>query len=160
MKRIGTAHFPTMRQQGLVIEELPDEVLVYDLQRHQAHCLNLTAGQVWKRCDGRTAPREIARRVEEELMAPCPEEVVWLALRQLESLHLLIQPITWPGPLEGMSRRQMVRTLGVAAMVAIPVISTLVSPTAAEAATCANSGQSCATKTCCAGLVCNGTTCQ
>ena len=34
---------PEARQDGLVIEELLEEILVYDLKRHRAYCLNRTA---------------------------------------------------------------------------------------------------------------------
>lgn len=168
MKRIAPAHLPMMRQQDLVIEELPNEVLVYDLVRHKAHCLNLTAALVWKKCDGRTAPQEIARFLEKELQAPFPEEMVWLALRQLESLHLLEQAITLPAQLADLSqrqmvrlsRRQMVRTLGIAAAVALPLVTTIVSPTPAQAGSCVNFGENCQALPCCSGQgVCNGTTC-
>ena len=161
MKQIALRVLPMMRREDLVIDEMPDEVLVYDLERHKAHCLNLTAALVWKNCDGRSTPREIARRLEKELQAPCPEDVVWLALRQLKSLHLLEQPIALPlGRLAGISRRQMVRTLGLAAAVALPLVISIVSPTPADAATCANLGQSCVLKPCCSGQgTCNGNTC-
>ena len=35
---------PMRRTEGLVVKELEDEVLVYDLERHRAHCLNAPAG--------------------------------------------------------------------------------------------------------------------
>ena len=34
------ALMPRARQDELVVEELPDETLVYDLKRHKARCLN------------------------------------------------------------------------------------------------------------------------
>ena len=34
---------PRARQDELVVEELPDETLVYDLKRHKALCLNRTS---------------------------------------------------------------------------------------------------------------------
>lgn len=160
MKRIAPAHFPVMRKQDLVIEELPDEVLVYDRECHQAHCLNLTAAMVWKNCDGRTTPREIASRLEKQLQSPCPEDLVWLALRELEGLNLLEQPIVVPAQLAAMSRRQLVRTLSIAAVVAIPVISSLVSPTPAEAASCTPPGGACPSVLgCCLNSVCNAGAC-
>ncbi len=33
---------PSARRKDLIIEELPDEVLVYDLNTDRAHCLNKT----------------------------------------------------------------------------------------------------------------------
>ncbi|HJZ82776.1 MAG TPA: PqqD family peptide modification chaperone [Pyrinomonadaceae bacterium] len=45
---------PRARSENLVIRELDDETLVYDMERDEAHCLNQTAALVWQRCDGRT----------------------------------------------------------------------------------------------------------
>jgi hypothetical protein len=53
-------HLARKRKQGLVIKELPDEVLVYDLDRNKAHCLNHSAAEVWERCDGRTTAASIS----------------------------------------------------------------------------------------------------
>jgi hypothetical protein len=154
MKRIAHGHLPLMRTERLVVDELSDEVLVYDLDRHKAHCLNATAALVWKHCDGRTTPPDIARRLQDELQIPYKEDHVWLALCQLEKIHLLEQPIALPPQLAGMSRRQMVRALGVAAAVAVPLVTSIVAPTPAQAATCRNAGEDCTLVACCAGHVC------
>lgn len=152
-------HLPLMRTERLVVDELPDEMLVYDLDSHQAHCLNKTVALVWQNCDGRTSPAEIVKRLEDQLQAPCEDTHVWQALRQLEKIHLLKRAAQAPPPsLARVSRRQMVRTLGLAAAIAAPLVTSIVAPTAAEAATCAPSGASCALKPCCAGSVCNPVT--
>ncbi len=143
MKRTTGVHLPRMRKQKLIVDELPDEVPVYDLDRHKAHCLNRSAALVWRRCDGKTRPVEIARHVQSELDQPFNEDMVWLALRQLNRIHLLEEPIGLPTQLAGMSRREMVRTLGIAAAVAVPVVTSILSPTAAEAATCFHANQTC-----------------
>src|SRR6266849_10910214 len=101
MKRIAPTRLPRKREHGLIIDELPDEVLVYDLDRHKAHCLNRTAALVWRRCDGKTPPREIARRLQGELDQPFNEDLVWLALRQLNKIQLLEEPIVLPAQLAG-----------------------------------------------------------
>jgi len=44
----STATLPRARKDGLVIKELVNETLVYDLERDEAHCLNQTAALVWK----------------------------------------------------------------------------------------------------------------
>ena len=53
------ALMPRARQDELVVEELPDETLVYDLKRHKARCLNRTAALVWQHIvmDDRAWPR-------------------------------------------------------------------------------------------------------
>ena len=157
MERIAAAPLPRKREQQLVIDELPDEVLIYDLDRHKAHCLNQTAALVWQRCDGNSTPSQIARRLTRKLRAHFNEDLVWLALRQLERLHLLEQSISLPHKFLGMSRRQMIRNLGLAAAVAVPLVTSIVAPTAAEASTCVSSGQPCSTSImCCSVLGCNG----
>lgn len=83
---------PKARQAHLVVEELADETLVYDEDRHEAHCLNQTAAFVWKHCDGRTAVNRMARMLEGEMKAPVSNEVVLFALHQLEKSHLLELP--------------------------------------------------------------------
>jgi len=63
-----TRHFrPKARTEGIVVRELPEEVLVYDLERHAAVCLNRTAALVWKRCDGRASVGELSRSLAAEL---------------------------------------------------------------------------------------------
>jgi hypothetical protein len=153
MKKIVPLH-PRMRVEGLVIDDIPGEVLVYDLERHKAHCLNLTAGLVWRQCDGQTTASEIAKRVSIQLDAPFDEELVWLALSELDKLHLLkISPL-FPPSIAGMSRRAMIRNLGVAAAVAVPLVTSIVSPTPAQASTCARSGEPCGLLHCCSMLPC------
>ena len=126
---------PKAREEKLIVKELPDEVLIYDLDRDKAHCLNQTAALVWKNCDGNRSISEINATLSEQLGAPVDERVVWLALDQLEKFNLLKEvPIT-PEVFRGVSRRQLIRTLGVAA-VALPVIITMSAPTANAQASC------------------------
>jgi hypothetical protein len=159
MNRVAPAYLPTMRRQGLVVDDLPDEVLVYDLDRHKAHCLNRTAALVWRHCDGKTRAPEIARRLQVELDAPCNEDLVWLALRQLATLHLLEQSVSLPPRFAGMSRRQMIRNLGLAAAVAVPLVTSIVAPTAAQAATCKHNNAACTIPTDCCSGVCTSAKC-
>ena len=160
MKRTPKAQHPQLRERGLVVDDLPDEVLVYDLDRHQAHCLNRTAALVWRSCDGNSTPGEIARRLTTELDAPFTEDFVLLALSQLESQHLLEQAPRMPAQFAVLSRRQMVRRLGLAAAIAVPVVTSIVAPTAVQAATCIPPSQPCSpTIACCSVLGCTGSMC-
>ena len=151
---------PRARNQGLVVRELADEVLVYDRDRDMAHCLNETAALVWKYCDGKTTVTDMAQQLGSDLKAETVDErVVWFALDQLSQYTLLDQSITPPTMLMGLSRRQMMRVLGVAAVVAVPLVTSMVAPTPAQAASCLASGQPCATSAqCCSGL-CSGGNC-
>lgn len=131
----GPNTLPKARKENLIIKELEEETLVYDLELDRAHCLNSTAGLVWKYCDGKTSVNEIARGLGAQGNPEVDERIVWLALEELEKFHLLENPILRPDHLIGMSRRQLVRNVGFAAL-AIPVILSIASPAAAQAVSC------------------------
>ena len=124
---------PLARTEGLVVRELPGELVVYDRQRHQAHCLNATAAQVFKLCDGRTTVEELARRLGRELDGPADEKLVWLSLERLERAHLLQERPAAPASVGRYSRRELVRRVGLAAAV-LPAVATILAPTPAQAA--------------------------
>ena len=129
-------------------------MLVYDEEGHRAHCLNRTAALVWKSCDGRTNVPAIAERVGAQLSAPVSEEVVWLALDQLAEFELLTaRESSSPRPSNLMSRRKLLKRLGVAAAVTLPLVTSVVSPTAAEAQSPCNE-TNCPPPMCCSGGVC------
>jgi hypothetical protein len=127
---------PVARHTNLIVKELPDETLIYDRDSDEAHCLNQTVALVWKNCDGTRSPKELAHLLEGKLCATVPEDVVWLALHQLERFKLLSEPVSKPQHLRGMSRRHLMRGLGIAAAISIPVITTIIAPTPAQAASC------------------------
>ncbi|HWT03886.1 MAG TPA: PqqD family protein [Pyrinomonadaceae bacterium] len=156
--RDGAAQvLPLARTDRLVVQELPDEVLVYDLERHKAHCLNKTSAMVWERCDGRTTVAEMTRRLGRELSAPVDDDVVWLALAQLRRFHLLEEGSGSAGLLK-ISRRDLVRKYLPAALT-VPLILSVPAPTPAQAASrCAGPCEPCdfSTNPCCDGLSCDG----
>ena len=157
MSKELTQVIPAARQEGLIVQELSDEVLVYDQQRHKAHCLNQTAAVVWRQCDGRRGAPEVARRASAELGARVGEEVVWLAVEELGRRGLLKERQRLGAG--GASRREVMKRLGVGAAVAIPLVTTIVAPEAAEAANCIPSGQACTTGPQCCSLLCNSSVC-
>ncbi len=129
---------PRARTDELVVQELPDETLVYDLKRHRAYCLNRTAAQIWRQCDGRATVADMARSLEAEFKTPVNGAVVWLALRRLDRARLLQERIDQSRNQIGYSRRQMIRQLAlIGGFVAVlPMIQSIVAPTAASAVTC------------------------
>ena len=151
---------PRARKQGLVVQTLPDETLVYDLDRDRAHCLNQTASLVWGHCDGRTTTKEIARSLTKSLKQPVNEQIVWLALDQLDRNHLLSEESFIPKTVAGMNRREVVRALGITAAIAIPAVVSIVAPTPAQAATgCKPTGAVCTSSIECCSQLCNQGTC-
>jgi hypothetical protein len=152
---VGSRQFvPTARTDELVVQTLPGETLVYDLRDHTAHCLNDTAAWVWKRCDGQTTVADMASRLGQQLDGPVHEKVVWLALQQLERAHLLHACPPRPPAGPRLSRRSMMRQLGVGAAIAIPAIVSIVAPEAADAASGLPNGSPCQNNNQCSSGCC------
>jgi hypothetical protein len=131
---------PRAREEGLIIKYLPEEVLVYDLAREKAHCLNPTAALVWKYCDGDKTARQIKDAMEKETQTAIDEQLVWLALEQLQAFDLIVGEIQRPAILKDMSRRELIRRIGVTA-VAIPAIISIVAPSAQAQASCSSNNR-------------------
>ena len=147
---------PRARKDGLIVQNLPDETLVYDLERDRAHCLNQTAAFVWRHCDGRSNAREIARALKDKTKQPVDEKLVWLAIEQLGRNHLLEETPVMPTQFAGLNRREVMRALGLTAAVAIPVVASIVAPIPAQAATCFGAGVGCESSAQCCSGICDG----
>src|ERR1700686_3630914 len=124
---------PIVRKEGLLIQEIKDEVLVYDSERKKTHCLNQTAALTWKHCDGRATLEEVRGLLEEEMRTPVDSDLIRLALDQLDRHHLLANRIARSAGKKGLSRRVMIRRLGLAAAITLPLITSIIAPTAAQA---------------------------
>ena len=123
---------PARREQGLVVTEVMGEVLVYDLERHRAHCLNAAAAVVFRHCDGTRTVAQLATLLAREMGVAADADHVRVALRALDRVHLLRHAGS-PAPTAGrLTRRELVRRLGVAA--ALPIVTSVLAPTPAEAA--------------------------
>ena len=145
---------PQARKSGLIIQEVDSEILIYDQVSNKAHCLNQTAAKVWKYCDGEISLADACSALSRELETPVDERLVWYAVDQFSKDNLLQQEFTPPAfVIAGLNRRQMVRTLGLAALVAVPLVTSIVAPTPAQAATCRPTGAACTG----GGQCCSGT---
>lgn len=158
---------PRRRKKDLAVQNLLDEVLVYDLRNHRAHRLNRAAAIVWRHCDGKTTVPQLAHILTDKLDEPADREVVRYALSRLWRAHLL----EGEARVEKYSRRDFIHRLkkvGLAASVMLPVVSSIVAPTPAHAMSCVpgnqcgaagnctpchtgNPGVHCGTKRCCNG---------
>jgi hypothetical protein len=135
MKIDSCAFLPEARSAKIITKEVDGEVLVYDLARDKAHCLNETAAAIWKLCDGRTSVPEITRSVSESLGVPVAEIVIQLALKQLSANHLLAEGYEVARQPVNSSRRALVRRLGIGVAL-LPLITSLNAPTALAAVSC------------------------
>lgn len=148
------------RKTGLVIQEVPEEVLVYDLDTNKAHCLNKTAALVWKSCDGTRSVSEIAVHVGSLAGESVTDDFVWLAIDQLNENDLLEKEIK--ANFDGLSRRDVIKRIGLTSMIALPVIASLIAPpTALAVGSCNCLGNvDCGPATpnaACSANTCNGT---
>jgi hypothetical protein len=132
------------------LQEFYDELVVYDPERHVAHCLNSTARAVWQQCDGNSSPGQIATELSRQVSAPVEEAVVLLALQQLAEAHLLAEP---EDRVASPSRRAAIGKVGkVAAAIVLPLVTSLVAPTRAQAMSCLHNGHPCTSNSqCCSG---------
>jgi hypothetical protein len=153
---------PLARTQELIVQELPDETLVYDSVTHKAHCLNKTAASIWRHCDGRSTVAETADALHELHGLPRDERIVEFTLQQFAKARLLDGPAARPVPESKMSRRELAKHVGVtvgAAAVLLPLISSIVAPTAYAAASLLPTGSPCTTGTQCASGICRAKKC-
>ncbi len=134
-------YYPQARQRSVVIQEVADEVLVYDLNRHEAHCLNQKAAQIWGYCDGETSVAQIAHLMRQSDQTPVDESLIWLALDQLSQANLLEEYAGRPMNSPRLTRRAAIRKFGLGVAIALPLVTSVVAPTAVMAASpgvCAN----------------------
>lgn len=131
---------PNARRERLLVEELAEETLVYDLDNHKAHSLNASAALVWRHCDGKKSVGDVARIMHDELDAPESVELVMLALNRLEAARLLADDA--PRSEAQVSRRAVMKKLALVGglTVLLPAIHSIVAPTPAQAQTCVNQG--------------------
>lgn len=151
-------HTPTRRRDGLIVRELEDETLVYDLKRDEAHCLNRTAALVWKHCDGRLTVAKITKLIEHALQATVDEQVVCLALSQLRGKRLLAERIPRTLSTSRISRREMAHKLAQAMVIALPLITSIAAPKPAYAGSlnCSTCGIPPTAECCMTGCPCQG----
>lgn len=121
------------------MQRLNDEVLIYNLTTNEAFCLNDTAAKVFNACDGRATFDELKRQHR------FTDDLIHLTLAELERKGLLESYQS--NHFVGLTRREVIKRVGLATMIALPVISSLAAPAAASAAstTRAANGQSCST---------------
>ena len=81
---------PLARSEGLLIEDIDSEKVIYDTERKQAALLDAArGGQVFDNCDGKTRVRDLPQRASELLGDTVSEDHVRAALAQLDQRGLL-----------------------------------------------------------------------
>lgn len=125
---------PKARHENIVVLETNGETLIYDLNLDQAFLLNGTSAFVWNQCNGQNDVPQIAKALAQKHKQPINEDIIWLAINDLEKTTLLTETVKSNNPWRELSRRELVKKVGLTTMIALPVISSLVAPMAAKAA--------------------------
>jgi hypothetical protein len=127
---------PLARTLNLEIEDLGDDVLVYDTDRDVAHALNRTAALVWRGSDGRRTVPDLVALLGDELGEMADEDLVLITLDRLKENGLIDTGYRLRDPqAERVSRRRFIRrgTAVGAAVLALPAVQSVVAPTPAAA---------------------------
>ncbi len=150
---------PLARKSGIVVQETEDEVLVYDLNTSKAYCLNKTCTLVWHLCDGENTISVMSEKISVQVGELVSEDFVLLAVDQLDKDGLLTGEFEPNKRFAGLSRREIIRRVGFSSAIALPIVSSLVAPKAANAQSGGGVGALCtgtgAQGSCNAGMICN-----
>lgn len=150
-------NMPIARKANLVVRELENEVLLYDLSTHKAYSLNQTSALVYQLCDGTNSVSDVSALMSRELKTVVSEEVVWLALKELKRQNLLENGEALSVQVARLSRRELLKNAQLTSMAMLPVIISIIAPQAVMAASCVTVSQNCSPPnglTCCPDLVC------
>lgn len=119
-------------RQEMSVQQIGTELLVYDERRHRAYCLNESSAVVWRLADGERTIDEIREAAANELKASVSVEFVLFAVGELRRDGLMDASVaTEVEP--SISRRVMLQRLGVGGALLLPVIASIIAPTAAQA---------------------------
>jgi hypothetical protein len=135
---VNYKNIPLARQDDLVVRELEDEVLKSD----KAHCLNKAAALVLKHSDGETSVPALASIMSRELSVAVDEELVWIALDELQKNNLLQNRVRRPGRRPGLSRREAMKW-ALASAAALPLVTSIAAPAAAQTVSCVLDAEGC-----------------
>lgn len=159
MKRM----MPFARSSEIVVQDANGETLVYDLRTNKAICLNETSVLIWQNCNGQQTPAEIAEKLEKKFGYKVDEDLVWLALNQLNEENLL-EGAELPNKFSGVSRREVIKRIGFGSMIALPIIASITAPPVYAQASCPSppgsvpAGGACTQNCECANNACGVTT--
>jgi hypothetical protein len=119
---------PKFRSKEILTQDAGKELLIYDLKINKAYCLNETLFVIYQACDGVTTFSELKAK------QTLTNEAILFGLDELKRADLLENSANLPVYLTGMSRREAIKRVGLASALAIPLITALSAPLAAQTA--------------------------
>lgn len=151
---------PNASHKNIIVQELSRETLICNLETHRVFCLNITAGEVWKLCNGKNDIALIAQLLSAKLNSHVSEEMVLLALDELAKENLLLQYAPEKKIVDDLTRRQVIQRIGLASTVAMPIVSAITMPLVIDAASVGFGGSCTLDSDCRPGLSCSGGLCK
>src|SRR4051794_14208275 len=128
---------PQARKDRIVVQDVDNETLVYDLNNDQAHCLDPLTALVWRHADGQTTLPTLLDLARREAGAGTDEQSVESALKSMAGANLLVEHAGQASDAEAHSRRDVIRraaAIGGLAAASFSITS-IVAPTPAQAQT-------------------------
>lgn len=116
------------RRPRVVSEAVGDGLGVFDPQQQQPYILNATSALVFQHCNGQTTPHRLMELLRQKFNISIrhAEQLLWLALDELEKAHLLqtmVAPTQAPQPM--LTRRQVLTAFAAAglSLALLPIVS-------------------------------------
>lgn len=117
---------PKARTINIIEQEADAELLIYDMRINKAYHLNETSKIIYNACAEQMTFDELKRRHR------FPDDVIHFALDEMRAIGLIEGEIS--DHFSGLSRRDVIKRIGISTLAALPVIAALTAPTAANAA--------------------------
>jgi hypothetical protein len=118
---------PLARSNNVVVQKMGKEILIYDMNTHKAYNLNETSTVIYNACDGVTSFDTL--KSEHDFT----DNLIFLALDELKKENLIEEDKSFSSPFAGISRREAIKKVGLSSMIALPLIASVIVPTAANA---------------------------
>lgn len=125
---MDAGYVPQRRTDEVLLEQIEDETIVFDVREKRVHALNPTIGKVFSLCDGSRSVSAIARELGTDLSPEDRAEVVWTALCELDKSGLLAKNLpTSAVDADLLTRRNLLRKIA-AVGITVPMVTSIVAP--------------------------------
>lgn len=116
---------PTSKSKDILVQETTDELLIYDLNTNKTYHLNKTSTIVYRACG------EQASFADLKVKHKFTDDLIYFTLDELKANNLLEDYKS--NYFKGVSRREAIKRVGLASMIALPIVTGLIAPKAAAA---------------------------
>lgn len=128
MKLKLTNFRPLVRTENIVQQEAGDDLLLYDLSTNKAYSLNKTSANIYQYCNGSNNIGQLGD------LTGFDRELIMLTLESFKKENLLNQPNEISNHFDAISRRRLIRRIGINSIAALPLITSIAAPKSTRAA--------------------------